>query len=429
MLRVERRTRRTERVERVLESLTAALELDAGDEVEKKRLPESAFQGWSVAKTLHDRLSASTHAFADGDFRATLAKDPKVARLTEATRSDLLRAAGALSQKGRTTLLRLGRAEGFAKLARKVQHALLQTIERTGSDEVASALLRLLGQSSFAGLNERVMLEVVALFRESGWKQGVTVLSRLFELPGFSALDVSNQLDLIRWYRGPVMSESVAPMRKNRFGLAWSACRADLDRFLRGPKLRKASPDLQAELLKDFLYGPSRKVYLMNAISMNGHAVLTLGDPANPKSHSYGLRWVVTEHRTPAPILMSPDPTVQSAWKKSERDAATTYATWQYTVSRHDEARIIGWIEQSYPIADDLRVNVAVARPRPSKTGDFTESVHRIIEMMLAGAHMPERESLYMRSGKPYSPTKDDEALDQMIAGVMRGSKGFVISA
>jgi hypothetical protein len=387
---------KTEKLERALALLMKTLEEE--DPPPEKRRPESMFQGWAKARELHGKVAA--RSIASGELRVALSDE--LSELRPSVRKKLLAAAAAT--RG-TLLLALARTPVFAKLEARVQIAMLDAVERTGSEPLVQTYLELL--SRLVELDARVQRKLVVLYGEG------QQLDALLRLPGFALLDVAQQADLLRWYRGPKLAREAAPMRRNRMAIAWSTARGDLTRFLGGAAVQKAAPELQAELLKDFLYGPSKRIHLLSALSMNGHAAVAFGDPSDPRSVSYGLRWSGT------PRLHMPDPAIQSRWTKPALDAAVTYATVRYTVSRHDEVRLIAWIEAGFPIADDQRIEPPGVARKPAKVAEFVDALQQAVEWMTAGARLPAKEHFYTRGGRATTTSAKEQELDRLLKRVV----------
>ncbi len=386
----------------------------------ERRLPENVSQVAHRARVIHQSLSAPFVA-AEPGLRVELKSDPALVSLDVKVKQALERAlASAKDAAGAAAVMRLAKQEAVRALDKTAQRCLFEVL---GTGNPPAALVRELDQliqrPGFDKLSPRTQHALFAAF--SGFLGEITLrraVGILPTVPGFLGLEVKDQLELVAHLVGPTTAEHIAPMRKNRLELTWSARRAELFELLRRKTFSTAKVELQVEMLRDFIHAPARDVAFLNATELNGHAVIVFGEPADARSWSYGRRWVLSADKRSTAKIYSPDPTVQSGWKKPAVDATTMYAAATVRVSRRTERLLIEWIERGFLIADDLRL-----RALGAAGGACAQSAGFVDAALAAVLRLQPRATLargYMRAGKSIAANATTALVDEALASFLR---------
>lgn len=355
---------------------------------EAKRLPEGTALAWHRAHVLHANVRSPALAVPPDHFRSRAANDAAVARLEPALKEQLMRVAEEINDgKERTELLRLAGLDAFFAQSAAVKRAALARIGARGGAK-SSEMRALLESEVLAGLDERA---IVALIEGTG-RCATSILINIAKNKSFRALSAIEQVELIKYAVGPELLTDVPSMRRNRLALGWHTHRADLMRALLVAR--------DADAIREFFHSPTRVVYFLDATALNGHAAIVFGDPADPRSPSYGRRWMLGADSRPLARLFSPDPTVCSGWKKPSSDALTVYAFTSYAISRRDEQALIEWIERSQPIEEKTVKTVVLGPTRVARDrAGFTQQALKVLSTLTRG-RKSERASGYMRAGR-----------------------------
>lgn len=365
-----------------------------------------------VLRSLHDSV-ASAEPHVDADVRLRVAADPELAGVQGAQRRRMFRAMAKTDGSGRTSLVQLCKNGAFKDLAASDQKIVFDLFERRGARldllrDVTSVVCCL------SALAPSVRTTALAqLDRMADAPGALRGLPKVLQCAGFRQLCAGEQRDVLRWYGGPELSAQAAPMRKNRLMLAWNRNRTDLVRLVEGPKVRKAEPAAQAELLRDFFHSRDREVLFLDATRINGHSVVIFGSAADARALSYGRRWVVGSHDRPSARLYNPDPTVASGWRKPAGNQDVRYSFRAVGISRHLEWRLLEHIERAYVLVDDLQVRSRGPVPVSVGQDRFVEEVARTLEQMMAGSGAVQSRSGTMMRGleeKLQTPSGDVDA-------------------
>jgi hypothetical protein len=371
------------------------MQRETNDKSSARRLPEDTAQARHRALVLHNTVPPPWGAGACADLSA----------LGASARRGLSKAViYAACDADERALLDVTKDARFVRLSSAVQRRLL--------DEAASMLrARLSPQELFACLRHEGFVALSpraqsAAIRELGpkaWSSATrSGLLRLLGLPAVALLDTATQVALIEWFGGPEASPSIAAMRKSRLALAWEANQREILHAVSSSLFARLDLHRQSQALVDFLHRPCRPVWRIDATALNGHAAIVFGDPAHPRALSYGRRFVISDrHKTPFARIHSPDPTIQSGWRKPAVDASTTYAAERILLSRLDERAVIAWIEKSQPIAEDERPGGALgARVGVADPATFIADVERLMASLAARGRGADVERCYLRAGR-----------------------------
>lgn len=387
----------------------------------ERRLPENTAGVAHRARLIHQSLSAPSFVSAEPALRAEMAADAEIAALDAKVKSALERAMSASKDAGAPALVRLAKNAAVRALDVPSQRALFEAL---ASGLAGAALVRemeqLIQRTGFDKLSLRTQQALLKLFATfAGDATLRRALAILPVIPGFLALEVKDQLELLAHLRGPETAPHIAPMRKNRLELIWSARRAELFELLRRKTFATAKVELQVELLRDFMHAPAKSLVFLNATELNGHAAIVFGDPADARALSYGRRWVLSKEKRSTAKIYSPDPTVQSGWKKPAVDATTTYAAATMRISRRAERLLVEWIERGYLIADDVRVRpLGAAGNAKAESASFVDAAMTAVKKIAPGAAV---ERGYMRAGKKVVEEAVGGMMERELAAFLRG--------
>ena len=235
-------------------------------------------------------------------------------------------------------------------------------------------------------------------------------LPELLACAGLALLTPAEQRDVLGYYVGPRLARGIAPMRRNRMRLMWNAKRQDLLTRLRAPAFRRAPPRTQADTVQAFLREAKQPLHVLNATSLNGHAVIIFGAPDDRRALSYGRRWVAARGGGwPQPRLYAPDPSVNSGWSKPAMDGRTPYSGLRYRLSRLEMWRLIGWIETSFVISDDQRATGLGPGHLGGDAKTFVEDFEKTLRNILSDARRTKGSPGCFLAGRPHDPSAGED--------------------
>ena len=311
--------------------------------VEDKRRSESDAAVRHRAHVIHASVGGPRDGGISAPVRQTVRARAEQAGLSAKVTRRLVELLARLeTPEAQKVALRLIQARTFTALESALQDFLIARLTRRRADPAYLQKVGLcLQQPGLAELDASTRrLAIRAMTAED--LLVVRQLPELLACPGLSALTAGEQRDVLGYFIGPRLARGIAPMRKNRMRLMWNGKRQDLLIQLRNPRFRRGSPDDQADTLRSFLHEPTQPLHVLNATSLNGHAVMIFGAPDDRRAMSYGRRWVAARGGGwPQARLYAPDPTVNSGWTKPAMDARTPYAGRCYRLCRLEAWRLI----------------------------------------------------------------------------------------
>jgi hypothetical protein len=181
----------------------------------------------------------------------------------------------------------------------------------------------------------------------------------------FAELAPAEQADARAIVLGPVLNASASKTRRASFARRWELRRREMTAELdRGP-----------DRLRELIYAPSRAIHFLDATSVNGHAALVLGDPAERSALCYGRRWVRARQRRIKFVLMSPDSTIASGWDRPPSDRAVKYAAKRIVISRIEEHALVQWSEDNFAFVhpNEIKSSLPGPLPAPVRGATFTD--------------------------------------------------------
>jgi hypothetical protein len=316
-----------------------------------RRMPEHHAQARYRAFRLQGELGPRRGSGAGAAVRDQARHDAPFAQYPAALQDHLQAALErGVDDAARRALLTCLAAPGRQATPELVLRDLLGVLRRAAFDAKDAmrccAWLDLAPVARLGRVARRLFLEAdLRLAADGPWRRLAAALART---EGLVAMAEGAQADLLRYAAGPLPGPGAAPERGTVLQAAWGGRRDALRALLEGRAFRRARPTLQAELLQDFLHDPSREVWVLQASALTGHAVVVLGDPADPASLAYGRRWVRTSAGRVQARLSCPDPTVRAGWRRPAIDGVTRYAADRYALSRQGELQLVGWLEATY---------------------------------------------------------------------------------
>ncbi len=392
-----------------------------------RRRMEEALVVFSLTQSLHERVGARAEPDVGSGLRTAVANDSILSALSVGTRTSLFRTVSKTKDRAaQRGLLALCREAGFGRLPSSLQRRLLDLLPthalspRLLADLTAILRAPLLEQPSHR--IKAVLIEEFARLAETpNARRDLAVVANL---PALVELRTEEQVELVRYVGGPTLAANAAPMRRQRVQLFWNVRRASLIRLTRDRRFVSMPPATQAHHLRDFLHGRCLEVYFLDATHVNGHGALVFGAPSDPKSLSYGRRWVVAKHNKPVAKLYNPDPSVRSKWQTPNGAKSTEYAFTAYKISRLLELTLIDHVERAYVVSDDLRITGrALGVQARSFVGqaEFVGEVAEFLTQLAAHSGGVERRDGYLKGGeekvtKAEAPKAANDLLAQFLS-------------
>lgn len=381
------------------------------------RQMEEALAVFGLTQSLHARVASRAEPDISAALRAAVAEDERLSKLVPAVRRSLFRAAGKTTDRAtQRSLLALCREDDFGRLNAASQRRLLDLIAPHLDPRVLADVTAIVRSPSFATGSVRfvgvVLTELARLVDKPAARRDLAALLGL----SLDALEEEEAIVLVRYLAGPKLAQDVAPMRRQRLQLFWSGRRSGLLKLIRGPRFCRLTSAQQADYLRDFLHGRRFEVFFLDATSVNGHGAVVFGAPSDPKSLSYGRRWVLAQHKKPVARIYNPDPSVRSAWRTPSDADSTAYAFSAFRISRLLELTMIEHVERTYVVSDDQRVGTsALGAQRRMSIGqaELLRQSRDLLEQLAAHSGGIERRDGYLRGGREDVATKkrDSNAL------------------
>lgn len=371
-----------------------------------RRRMEEALVVFSLTQSLHERVVARAEPDVGSALRTAVADDAILSALSAGTRMSLFRTASKTKDRAaQRGLLALCREAGFGRLPSSLQRRLLDVLPPNAlTPRLYADLTAILRAPILENASHRlkaVLIEELARLAETpNARRDLAVVANL---PALVELHVQEQVELLRYVGGPTLAANAAPMRRQRIALFWNGRRAALIRLLRDRRFASLAPAAQAHHLRDFLHGRGLDVYFLDATHVNGHGAMVFGAPSDPKSLSYGRRWVVAKHKKPVAKLYNPDPSVRSKWQAPNGASTTEYAFTAYKISRLLELTLIDHVERAYVVSDDLRITgraLGVAARAFVGQAEFVAEVEDFLAQLAAHSGGVERRDGYLKGGE-----------------------------
>ncbi|MEQ8277764.1 MAG: hypothetical protein RMA76_00305 [Deltaproteobacteria bacterium] len=371
-----------------------------------RRRMEEALSVFALSQSLHDRVVSRAEPDVGSALRIAVADDAILSALAEGTRRSLFKTVAKVKDRAaHRGLLALCREPGFGHLTSNQQRRLLESLPTNAlSARLIADLTSILRAEHLASASHRLREVVIAEFqRVAETPNARRDLAVVFNLEAFAVMRTEEQVDLLRYVAGPNLAANAAPMRRQRIQLFWNGRRSALLRLTRDRRFASMPAAAQANHLRDFLHGRGLELYFLDATHVNGHGALVFGSPSDPKSLSYGRRWVVAKHNKPVAKLYNPDPSVRSKWQTPKGAEDTKYAFCAYKISRHLELTLIDHIERAYVVSDDLRITgraLGVQARAFVRQAEFVTEITELLEQLAAHSGGIERRDGYLQGGK-----------------------------